>query len=178
MTQKIPIKRIDDTNTTPTSMTKSPGASIQTTNIKSENTSTLPENEQYLRLLAEFNNYRRRTEKEKAVLRENTRAETYQKILPVMDDFDRLLENMNADTDGLIDGIRLIHAKLKKILTDEGLEQINPQGEQFDPNQHEAFLTVPTNDPALDHTIVEVLETGYQYQGKLLRPAKVTVAKY
>ncbi len=174
MTDKTAVKPNDisgeeEAKSTPPPLTK---------NRDSANQPKPDPNERYLRLLADFNNYRRRTEKEKRELGDYVRAQTYKNILPVMDDFDRLIKNIQNGENGLAEGIQLIYTKLQKILENDKMEKIDPLDKPFDPNQHEAFLMKPTENPELDNTVADVLEAGYQYKGKLIRPAKVAVAKY
>ncbi|RMH69593.1 MAG: nucleotide exchange factor GrpE [Gemmatimonadetes bacterium] len=136
------------------------------------------DDERYLRLLSEFTNYKRRTEQEKRELADYVRAETYRKLLPILDDFDRLMSHQEQDERRLIEGVTLIYNKLRSHLAQEGLVPESPQDEPFDPNQHDAFLTQPTDDPTADQTVAQVLEKGYRFKGKLIRPAKVAVAQY
>ena len=127
-----------------------------------------------LRRQAEFENLRRRSEREKADIREFAAMSALTAILPVMDDFERALAVECADKE-YAKGIELIHQRLSEALQKLGLEPIAVEGRTFDPNLHHAVQTVETVE-AEDHSIVEELQKGYNFRGKLLRPAMVKVA--
>lgn len=132
---------------------------------------------QLQRLQAEFANYKKRVAKEQIFLKELGRSECISAILPVLDDFDRMSENHNnLNDDQAIEGIRLIREKLLKALMQQGLKPVNSLGENFDPNVHEAIASVQT-DITTDGEIVEEWQKGYLLNERLLRPAKVKVAK-
>jgi len=96
--------------------------------------------------------------------------------LPVLDDFDRLIEHSDGDTHEINNGIKLVYRNLKSILHDQGLSQIKCVGEQFDPNYHEALL-VENDETKPDGVVVEEWRKGYLFKEKLLRPAQVKVNK-
>jgi molecular chaperone GrpE len=140
--------------------------------------------EQLQRLKAEFDNYRKRVEKEKEEFFSYAKGRVIQNFLPVLDDLDRMVqhgrdrEDAAADPEcsALVSGIELIHQKTKKILTSEGLEEIDPAGKPFDPAFHEAIGVIDT-DAERDGLVLEELERGYLLRGKLLRPSRVRVGK-
>ncbi|MGH7540028.1 MAG: nucleotide exchange factor GrpE [Gemmatimonadota bacterium] len=136
--------------------------------------------DRHLRLAAEFDNYRRRTRRELLQMRETAQADLASDLLDVLDDLRRVIE---APTDGttleaLHEGVGLVERKLTKALADAGMEPIDPAGEPFDPNLHEALLQTPTDDPEMDEIVDQVLLTGYRFGDRLLRPARVSVLKY
>ena len=135
--------------------------------------------DKYLRLSAEFDNYRKRTLKEKAELIKNGGEKTLTAILPVLDDFERALKNMEAseETKAMKEGVELIFSKFQKILGQEGLQKIDTDGKDFDVDFHEAIalITAPSED--LKGKILDCVQTGYMLNDKVIRHAKVAVAQ-
>lgn len=128
-------------------------------------------NDKYLRLYSEYENYRKRTNVEKADLLLNGSREMMKAILPVIDDFERALAATNSD-----EGVTLIYNKLMKILEQKGLKAMDVKGERFDENLHEAITRIPAASEELKGTVVDVVEKGYYLNDKVLRYAKVVVA--
>ena len=127
-----------------------------------------------LRRMAEFDNYRRRAEKEKAEIREFSGMETIRLLLPVLDDFERAIKAGAADNEHTR-GIELIYERLSGELRKMGLEPIPTEGQKFDPHSHHALELRETSEFE-DHAILEELQKGYNFRGRLLRPAMVRVA--
>jgi molecular chaperone GrpE len=127
-----------------------------------------------LRRMAEFDNFRRRAEKEKAEIREYAAMETIRLLLPVIDDFERALRAGSAD-DEYTRGMELIFQRLSTELRKMGLEPVSTEGQKFDPHSHHA-LELRETDEFEDHAILEELQKGYNFRGRLLRPAMVRVA--
>lgn len=127
-----------------------------------------------LRLRAEFDNFRRRAEKERSEYLQFAAMDLVKEILPVLDDFERALKVEHADSN-YVRGIELIYQRLSENLKRMGLEAIDTAGKQFDPNIHQAVERVPTEE-AEDQSIVGEFQRGYNFKGKLLRPAMVRVA--
>lgn len=132
--------------------------------------------DQLQRMKAEFDNYRKRTEKEKQEFYTFAKGRVIQNLLPVLDDLDRMVQHGKGHGHSLFTGIELIRQKMKGILLSEGLEEINPVGRDFDPVFHEALGTLDTV-PENDGQVMDELEKGYLLQGRLLRPSKVRVGK-
>jgi molecular chaperone GrpE len=124
--------------------------------------------------MAEFENYRRRAEKEKAEIREFSGMETIRLLLPVLDDFERAIKAGAADNEHTR-GIELIFERLSSELRKMGLEPIPTEGQKFDPHSHHALELRETSEFE-DHAILEELQKGYNFRGRLLRPAMVRVA--
>ena len=147
------------------------------TNMKSENNHL----EQLQRLQAEFINYKKRIEREKLEFSDYCKGELISELLPVLDDFDRLLQHSNSSPTNFarneaLNGVQLIYRNLLEILIKEGLNPIDAVGKKFDPTIHEALLIDPASEG--DHEIVaEEWKKGYLFKGRLLRPAQVKVAK-
>ena len=131
--------------------------------------------DKYLRLYSEYENYRKRTNAEKADLIINGSKETIKAILPIVDDMERALTAM-ADEDASKEGIQLIFNKLMNILTQKGLKPIEAKGQKFDENLHEAVTQFPASEENQKGTVVDVVEKGYYLNDKVLRYAKVVVA--
>jgi molecular chaperone GrpE len=128
-----------------------------------------------LRRQAEFENFRRRTERDRSDFLQYAGMEIVRDILPVLDDFERALKVETPNND-YRKGIELIYQRLSDTLMKIGLEPIDaPPGEAFDPNLHQAVVRFETED-APDNTILEAFQRGYNFKGKLLRPAMVRVA--
>ena len=127
-------------------------------------------NDKYLRLYSEYENYRKRTNQEKADLLLNGSREMMKAILPVIDDFERAL----AATED--EGVQLIYNKMLKILEQKGLKAMEVKGEKFDENLHEAITRIPAAEESQKGTVVDVVEKGYYLNDKVLRYAKVVVA--
>ena len=127
-------------------------------------------NDKYLRLYSEYENYRKRTNQEKADLLINGSREMMKAILPVIDDFECALA-ATAD-----EGVQLIYNKMLKILEQKGLKAMNVKGEKFDENLHEAITRIPAAEESQKGLVVDVVEKGYYLNDKVLRYAKVVVA--
>ena len=127
-----------------------------------------------LRARAEFDNARRRAERERSDFLQFAAMDLVREILPVLDDFERALKVETADRD-YAKGVELIYQRLYETLKRLGLEPIETEGKQFDPNLHEAVQRVQTEE-AEDQAILGELQRGYNFRGKLLRPAWVRVA--
>ncbi len=127
-------------------------------------------NDKYLRLYSEYENYRKRTNIEKADLLLNGSREMMKAILPVVDDFERALA-ATAD-----EGVLLIYNKMMKILEQKGLKAMESKGEVFDENLHEAITRIPAPEEDLKGKVIDVVEKGYYLNDKVLRYAKVVVA--
>ena len=137
------------------------------------------EKDKYLRLSAEFDNYRKRTLKEKAELIKNGGEKTLTAILPVLDDFERALKNMETseETKAMKEGVELIFSKFQKILGQEGLQKIETEGQAFDTDFHEAIALIPAPAEELKGKILDCVQTGYMLNEKVIRHAKVAVAQ-
>lgn len=135
--------------------------------------------DKYLRLSAEFDNYRKRTLKEKAELIKNGGEKAITAILPILDDMERALQNMQKaeDVQAVYEGIDLIYQKFIKNLNQEGLTKMEPVGEAFDTDFHEAIALVPTPEEEKKGKVLDCVQTGYKLNDKVIRHAKVVVAQ-
>lgn len=135
--------------------------------------------DKYLRLSAEFDNYRKRTMKEKAELIKNGGEKTISAILPILDDMERALQNAakTKDLDAIRQGIELISQKFHKVLEQEGLQKMEPIGEAFDTDYHEAVALVPAPNEEQKGKVLDCVQTGYKLNDKVIRHAKVVVAQ-
>ena len=135
--------------------------------------------DKYLRQAAEFDNYRKRTIKEKAELIKSAAEKLIVAELPVIDDMDRALENMEKgmDADACIEGFKLIVHKFKNILVQNGLEKIETDGQEFDTDFHEAIALIPSPSEELKGKILDCVQLGYKLGDKVIRHAKVAVGQ-
>ena len=136
-------------------------------------------NDKYLRLTAEFDNYRKRTLKERMELMKNAGEDILINFLPVMDNIDRAKNSVDdaKDIDAVKEGIVLIHKNLFDFLKERGIKEIESIGEVFDTDLHEAITKIPAPEEKLKGKVVDVIEKGYKMRDKVLRYAKVVVGE-
>ena len=134
--------------------------------------------DKYLRLYAEFDNFRKRTMRERGDLIRNASMDVLEKLLPVLDDFDRASANPSDDVEVTREGQNLIHTKLRQLLEAQGLAKMEVnQGDDFDVDVHEAITNIPAPTPELAGKVVDVVEPGYKLNDKIMRYAKVVVGQ-
>ena len=135
--------------------------------------------DKYLRQAAEFDNYRKRTLKEKAEIIKNGGERVIESILPVLDDFERALTTMQKNEEAAIylTAVELIYSKFVKILEQNGLKKIETKDQAFDTDYHEAIAMVPTPDESLKGKVLDCVQTGYTLNDKVIRHAKVAVGE-
>ena len=135
--------------------------------------------DKYIRQVAEFDNYRKRTMKEKAELIKNGGERTIESILPVLDDFERAISTMQKSEEAAIylTAVELIYSKFIKILEQNGLKKIDTQNKAFDTDFHEALAMVPTPDESLKGKVLDCIQTGYTLNDKVIRHSKVAVGE-
>ena len=133
--------------------------------------------DKHLRLFSEFDNFRKRTQREKADLLRMASADLLSALLPVLDDFERATKSMENSTDinALREGVDLIQNKFRNLLIQKGLEPMDSLGKEFDTDHHEAITNIPAPSEELKGKVIDVIEKGYTLQGKVLRFAKVVV---
>lgn len=134
-------------------------------------------NDKYLRLFAEFDNYKRRTQKERIELLQTAGKDVVISLLPVLDDFERAIKATENATDvnAIRDGIMLVQTKLKSILAQKGLKEMESLNTAFDTDMHEAITKIPAPSDDLKGKVVDELEKGYTLNDKVIRFAKVVV---
>jgi molecular chaperone GrpE len=132
-------------------------------------------NEKYVRLYSDFDNFRKRTIKEKSELIQNASERVIIELLPILDDFERALAN-NDDPE-LVEGIKLISSKMLGIFEKQGLKKMVSKGEKFDMDLHEAITEIPAPEEKLKGCVVDTVEEGYYLNDKVIRFAKVVVGK-
>lgn len=135
--------------------------------------------DKYLRLSAEFDNYRKRTMKEKAELILNGGEKSISSILPIVDDFERALKNMETATDvaAVKEGVELIYSKFMSVLGQNGVKVIETKEQPLDTDYHEAIAVIPAPNEALKGKILDCVQTGYILNDKVIRHAKVVVGE-
>ena len=136
--------------------------------------------DRYLRLAAEFENYRKRVERERAESWVRAQAQLAERLLEPLDDLQRIADFDPATTasTALHEGAEMVEKKFLRALEAAGLEEIDAAGKTFDPTQHEALTTAPAQSEEEDDTVAQVYRKGYRFKGVLLRPAQVVVKKH
>ena len=137
------------------------------------------EKKEYMFLMAEFDNFRKRTLREKSELIKNGAESAFKGLLPVVDDFERAMKAAGdaAETAGLREGMDLIYKKLKKYMEQNGVKEMDPEDKTFDADRHEAISVVPVQDEEAKGKILDTVEKGYTINDKVLRHAKVVVGQ-
>lgn len=137
------------------------------------------EKKEYLFLMAEFDNFRKRTLKEKSELIRNGAESAFKGLLPIVDDFERALKASEGSDDAasLREGMELIYKKLKKFMEQNGVKEMDPEDKTFDSDKHEAISVVPVPDEEMKGKILDTVEKGYTINDKVLRHAKVVVGQ-
>lgn len=182
---------IDDTNTVSEKATDNIAEPIAEVATELEQATAIPKlyreeeyqskvnelNDKYLRLYSEFDNFRKRTFKEKIDLSRTASEDIITELLPVLDDFDRAIASM-ASTDNIEaikEGEQLIHAKMKAIFTSKGLQEIKSIGETFDTDFHEAITSIPAPTEELKNKVIDEVQKGYTLHDKVIRFSKVII---
>ena len=138
-------------------------------------------NERHLRLAAEFDNYRKRNQRDRETLASRLQADLIGSLLDVLDDLQRVAQGAGegeTDAEAVLEGIRLVEKKLTTVLESAGLTPVDAEGARFDPELMEALGAVPTDDPEQDGLVADVFQRGYRLRDMLLRPARVRVYQY
>lgn len=133
--------------------------------------------DKYLRLLAEFDNYKKRSVKERFELLKTAAQETLLSLLPVLDDFDRAKKSSDEGKEVFSDGVRLVYQKLYSTLESKGLKVMDSNGHEFDPELHEAITNIPAPADDMKGKVIDTIEKGYTLNDKIIRYAKVVVAE-
>ena len=138
------------------------------------------DDDKYIRLAAEYENYRKRTAKERMETTARAQGDLLTRLIDPLDDLARVIAQGPGARDAktLLDAVEVVDKKMMKALADAGLEVLNPVGEPFDPNKHEAVSTAPAASAAEDHVVAQVFQPGYVFHGQLLRPARVVVKQW
>jgi molecular chaperone GrpE len=156
---------------------------VETSNEQNEESTVKEINvdfkDKYIRLYSEFENYRKRTAKEKIDIITNASENLLKEILPVVDDFERAIVNNEkvSEAETIKEGFELIHNKLYKTLTNQGLKPMDAIEKNFDPDIHEAITKIPAPKNKLKGKVIDVIEKGYTINDKVIRFAKVVVGE-
>jgi len=136
--------------------------------------------ERYLRLAAEYDNYRKRTARERAELTSRAQADLVKQLVDALDDLARFahVDPAMVDAATIVQGVDMVEKKFLKTLAAAGLEIVDPVNQSFDPTLHEAVATEPALSPEDDHVVARVFQVGYLFGGQLLRPARVVVKQW
>ena len=146
----------------------------------SQQSDAIGDRDRYLRLAAEYDNYRKRSLKERQDAGARAQGDLVRQLIEALDDVARFAHVDPASTDAatVVQGVEMVEKKLMKALGSAGLEVINPVGETFDPALHEAVATEPTSAKEDDHVVSRVYQPGYVFKSQLLRPARVVVKQW
>lgn len=147
--------------------------------IEEKNVKVAEIHEKYLRLYSEFDNYRKRTQKEKLEIIKNASEDMITNLLPILDDFDRALAMMEKTTDieSTKEGVNLIYQKMLRLMQQKGLKAIDTKNQLFDTDFHEAITFIPLQEGMEANTIIDEVEKGYLLNEKVIRYSKVVIAK-
>ena len=159
----------------------SDASSEQTVVSESDVTSDLSsERERYLRLAAEYDNYRKRSARERSEVGSRAQADLVRQMVEALDDIARFahVDPSTTDAETIVQGVDMVEKKIMKALGSAGLRVINPVGETFDPSIHEAVATEPTAAQEDDHVVARVYQPGYVFNTQLIRPARVVVKQW
>ncbi|MGH7552570.1 MAG: nucleotide exchange factor GrpE [Longimicrobiales bacterium] len=136
-------------------------------------------NDRYMRLAAEFDNYRKRVERERSELYTKAQADLARKLLEVVDDLERVAHfDESTPAKALLEGVQLVEKKMVQVLESFGLEAVDAEGAVFDPATMEGIATAEAEHPEEDEVVADVFQPGYRFKGQLLRPARVRVKKF
>lgn len=176
-TQNAPAPETNDTENQPEAETKVETEAIDPVTQLENQLAELKD--QYLRKVAEFDNYRKRTLKEKTELILNGGEKVITSILPILDDFERAEDNISkaTDLDALKEGVELIFQKLLKVLEAQGLKKIETHETDFNTDFHEAIAMVPAANEEQKGKVVDCVQTGYTLNDKVIRHAKVAIGQ-
>lgn len=136
--------------------------------------------DRHIRLVAEFDNFRKRSYNELSEAGIRGQATLVGRLLDVLDDMSRVtgLDPEDASAEAILEGVAMVEKKLHRTLEDAGLERISPEGDPFDPNTMEALLRMPAATSEEDDTVGQLLQVGFRFKGHLIRPARVGVLKF
>ena len=157
-----------------------PPAETEEQATSTSNSALDEQRDKYLRLAAEYDNYRRRTTKERQDAHLRGQADMLKGLIEPLDDIGRFAHVDPATTDSktIVDGVAMVEKKLAKTLAGHGLEIVDPVGHPFDPALHEAVMTEPAASAEEDHLVARTFQVGYVFNGQLLRPARVVVKQW
>lgn len=175
---------VDDINATPAEdqvaeATVAEGADEAVDEVAKLKEEIAKEKKEYLFLMAEFDNFRKRTLKEKSELIKNAAESAFKGLLPIVDDFERALKatENTEDVGSVREGMELIYKKLKKYMEQNGVKEMDPEDREFNADRHEAISAVPVPDESQKGKILDTVEKGYTINDKVLRHAKVVVGQ-
>jgi molecular chaperone GrpE len=171
---------VDDVDSAAEQATDSSGADDPADTESGAERALAEQQDKYLRLAAEYDNYRKRAVRERQEASVRGQAELLRSLLDALDDLTRFahVDPAMTDTKTVVDGVAMVERKMLKALTAVGLEVINPVDQTFDPATMEAVATEPALSPEDDHVVAKAYQQGYRFNGQLLRPARVVVKQW
>ncbi len=182
--QPVEAVMVDDVNSTPAEDAMAEEVAADEVTVLTKENEELKqqvekEKKEYMFLMAEFDNFRKRTLKEKSELIKNAGEGAFKGLLPIVDDFERALKATEGSEDAgaIREGMELIYKKLKKYMEQNGVKEMDPEDRDFDADKHEAISVVPVPDETQKGKILDTVEKGYTINDKVLRHAKVVVGQ-
>jgi molecular chaperone GrpE len=173
-----PFEPTDESTATAADQAAEVEASSMTTDASSKELNE--QREKYLRLAAEYDNYRKRSMRERSEAEARGQASLIKQLLDPLDDLSRFadLDPASVDPTTVVQGVDMVERKLRKVLAGAGIEVIDPANAMFDPAVHEAVSTEPAQSEEEDHLVSRVFQVGYRHAGQLIRPARVVVKQW
>ncbi len=175
------LEQTENGNETPAEVSDNPEDFGQTADNQSDSSSLQQQldemKDKYMRMFAEFDNYKKRSVREKLEFMKTASQDTLSALLPVLDDFDRAKKFAEGKENGWDTGVDLVYQKLYTVLRNKGLEAMESTGSSFDPELHEAITEIPAPNDDLKGKVVDTIEKGYRLNDKIIRHAKVVVGK-
>jgi molecular chaperone GrpE len=175
-----PVEGVADDEDASAMQASEPSADLSSDSRADVERALAEQHDKYLRLAAEYDNYRKRTVRERQEASLRGQAELLRGLLDALDDLSRFahVDPATTDTKTVVDGAAMVERKILKALTSTGLEIINPVDQTFDPSTMEAVATEPALSPEDDHVVAKVYQQGYLFNGQLLRPSRVVVKQW
>lgn len=172
-------KKKDTKKATKSSRSKKPTIKSLQEEIEELNIQVSEAKDKYLRLFAEFDNFKKRNIRERMDLMKNASQDAFSALLPVIDDFDRAKTSADdaSSEEAFSEGVLLVYNKLNSILNSKGLKKMDSTGEVFDPEMHEAITKIPAPTEEMKGKIIDTIESGYYLNDKIIRYAKVVVGE-
>ena len=174
------VEEVEDKKSTKkSSKSKKPSIKSLQADVEELNIQLAESKDKYLRLFAEFDNFKKRTIRERIDLMKNASQDAFSSLLPVIDDFDRAKNSADDESseEAFSEGVLLVYNKLYSVLNNKGLKKMESTGEVFDPELHEAITKIPAPSDEMKGKVIDTIESGFYLNDKIIRHAKVVVGE-